>query len=207
MSLPKAYLTSTKRLGSILGAIRGAQSPTRFTSRFLNTLGFKTSSDSLIISVLKSLGFLSADGAPTERYFAFLDNTRYKSVLAEGIQDSYSDLFQIDVNAHKLKRSEVKNKFRTLTQGKLSDSVLDKLAMTFCGLVKHADFEVSSKSVLAKETLLAADLSVTRKEERHDVVRDVNLGGLVYNIQLILPESRDPAVYDALFRSLKEHLL
>ena len=30
---------------------------------------------------------------------------------------------------------------------------------------------------------------------------------LCYTIQLILPESRDQAVYDVLFRSLKEHLL
>lgn len=35
----------------------------------------------------------------------------------------------------------------------------------------------------------------------------VRLGGLVYNIQIQLPESRDPTVYDALFRSLKVHLL
>jgi hypothetical protein len=38
-------------------------------------------------------------------------------------------------------------------------------------------------------------------------LRAVELGGLVYNIQLILPADRDKAVYDALFRSLKEHLL
>jgi len=30
---------------------------------------------------------------------------------------------------------------------------------------------------------------------------------LHYNIQIHLPESRDPAVFDAIFRSLKEHLL
>jgi hypothetical protein len=29
----------------------------------------------------------------------------------------------------------------------------------------------------------------------------------VYNIQIQLPESRDQGVYDALFRSLKTHLL
>ena len=30
--------------------------------------------------------------------------------------------------------------------------------------------------------------------------------GLIYNIQIQLPESRDPKVYDALFQSLKKHL-
>lgn len=33
------------------------------------------------------------------------------------------------------------------------------------------------------------------------------LGGLAYNINIHLPESRDQAVYDALFKSLREHLL
>jgi hypothetical protein len=38
--------------------------------------------------------------------------------------------------------------------------------------------------------------------------RDVpRIGGLVYSINLQLPESRDQAVYDALFKSLKAHLL
>jgi hypothetical protein len=35
----------------------------------------------------------------------------------------------------------------------------------------------------------------------------LGLGGLHHNIQLILPETRDPKVYDAIFRSLREHLI
>jgi hypothetical protein len=35
----------------------------------------------------------------------------------------------------------------------------------------------------------------------------IRLGGFVYNVELHLPESRDPAVYEALFRALKTHLL
>jgi hypothetical protein len=35
----------------------------------------------------------------------------------------------------------------------------------------------------------------------------IRLGGFVYNVELHLPESRDPAVYEALFRALKSHLL
>jgi len=35
----------------------------------------------------------------------------------------------------------------------------------------------------------------------------LRLGGLVYYVELHLPESRDPAVYEALFRALKAHLL
>ena len=50
------------------------------------------------------------------------------------------------------------------------------------------------------------------KKEREEVVEDVTrpkrikVEGLVYNIQLILPEFENQVVYDALFRSLREHL-
>jgi len=35
----------------------------------------------------------------------------------------------------------------------------------------------------------------------------LTLGGLHYNFQIILPSTRDPAVYDAIFKRLKEHLI
>ena len=68
MALPKAYLTSTRNLDGILSAIQTAQAPPRFTISFLENLGYRSSSDRLIINVLKALGFLNADGSPTERY-------------------------------------------------------------------------------------------------------------------------------------------
>jgi len=62
MALPKAYLTSTKNLPGILAAIQGAQAPDAFTQRFLESLGFKSNQDRLVISVLKGLGFLDSAG-------------------------------------------------------------------------------------------------------------------------------------------------
>ncbi len=206
MTLPKSYLTSTKNLAAILDAIKGAQAPEKFTIRFLESLEFKSNYDRLIIGVLKSIGFLgSEDGTPTERYFSFLDQTQSEIVLAEGIRDAYSDLFQVNKTAEKLSKQNVKGKFKTLTQGQYSDSVLDKMALTFSELCKLADFE-------SKPALHQDDNEIEPQEEAVATTRSKErkalppIGGLHYNIQLILPESRDPKVYDALFRSLKEHL-
>lgn len=93
MALPKAYLTTTKNLTTILHAIQSAQAPTAFTGRFLEGLGFSSSNDRFIIGVLKSLGFLDSDGKPQDRYFRYLDQTQGGSVLAEGIREAYADLF------------------------------------------------------------------------------------------------------------------
>lgn len=207
MALPKSYLTSTKNLAALLEAMKAAQAPDTFNLKFLEGLGFPSSNDRLVVGVLVALGFLSQDRKPTDRYFRFLDQTQSAVVLAEGIREAYKDLFQVNTNAHKLSRSEIINKFKTLSQGQLSEAVLDKMALTFSELVKLADFETKAAvdSIDSPETI-APDVDVQGGETRL-LQASHSLGGLHYNIQIILPESRDPKVYDALFRSLREHLL
>ena len=164
-----------------------------------------------MIGVLKSLRFLDETGRPTQRYFEFLDQTQSGRVLADAIKDAYRDLFAINVNAQAMSRAEFINKSKTLSQGSIGDSVLDKMAMTFTTLVGLADFEAtgprpapppatSEPPVDAIKPPLGATGEPTGRGSHINP-------SLVYNIQIHLPESRDPAVYDVLFKSLKEHLL
>jgi hypothetical protein len=204
MAVPTSYLTTARNLAKILASIQNAQAPKQFTTRFLASLGFPSAADRLIIGVLKSIGFLTAEGAPTKRYFEYLDQTQAKRVMAEGIRDAYADLFQINRKAHELSNNEIKNKLKTLTQGQVSDAVLDKMALTLKSLAQHADFAASPS--IEKETP-KPDAPAPETPPEALTGTGVSLGGLVYNIQIILPSDRDQAVYDALFRSLKEHLL
>ena len=222
MALPKSYLTSVKNLGAILAAIQQAKAPERFTVRFLESLEFKSTADRLIIGVLKSLGLLDDQGKPTQRYYAFLDQTQSAAVLAEAIRNAYADLFAVNINAQNLSKNDLINKFKTLSQGSLSESVLDKMALTFQSLVKLADFtapaprqrqDAADQGDDEAEEIQSGTLDEAAEDEpRIRRTRDRqggvgrNLGGLHYNIQIILPDSRDPQVYDALFRSLREHL-
>lgn len=220
MALPKSYLTSTKNLGGIFQAIQQAKAPERFTTRFLESLEFKSAADRLVIGVLKSLGLLDDQGKPTQRYFGFLDQTQSAVILAEAVREAYADIFAVNINAQLLSKTDLVNKFKTLSQGGFSESVLDKMATTFQSLVKLADF--SSPARIAQEVddeesqeelASNADNGVTeilqipkQRNLRRGETDTRNLGGLHYNIQIILPETRDTQVYDALFRSLREHL-
>jgi hypothetical protein len=206
MALPRSYLTSTKNLSAILDAIKSAQAPERFTIKFLESLDFKSTTDRLIIGVLKSLGFLTADAKPTERYFRFLDQTQSAVVLAEGIREAYSDLFQVKTNAQTLSQSEIVNKLKTLGQGQFSESVLDKMALTFSALTKLADFKSAPAALPVETPVQEADQILERTDRALGHHTKLGLGGLHYNIQIILPETRDAKVYDAIFRSLREHL-
>lgn len=153
------------------------------------------------------MGFLEESGAPTQRYFNYLDQSQSGMVLAEAIREAYSDLFNIKKDAHNLPADEVKNKFKTLFQGKKSDKVLGLMATTFTKLCEFADWESKTKP---EEALKKEELKPKVKEqEKQSVERPLNKDGLGlhYNIQIHLPESRDQAVYDAIFVSLKNHLL
>lgn len=140
MALPTAYLTSTKNLEAIFNAIQSAKAPSKFTQRFLEDLGFKSAADRLVINMLKTLGLLSPDGAPTQRYFEFLNQSHAGRVLAEGVEEAYADLYQLNRNAHTLPRQDLVGKMKTLTQGKSSDAVVGKMATTFLALAEYADF-------------------------------------------------------------------
>lgn len=206
MALTTAYLTTTKNLEGILNAIQTAKAPEKFTTRFLEQLEYKSTTDRLMIGVLKGLKFLDENSVPTERYFRFLDQSESGRVLAEGIRDAYDDLFRVNVKANELNLADVKNKLRTLTQGQKSDTVLDDMAQTFVALCALADWT----------TLPALATQATVEEKPQDggtpdtvmtQVQSLPISQLCYNIQIILPATRDTAVYDALFKSLKEHLL
>jgi Family of unknown function (DUF5343) len=202
MALPTSYLTSFKNVRSIMEAIQDAEAPQKFNRKFLEDLGFKGSADRLIINVLKALGFLSPDGSPTDRYIRYLDQTEAPKVMAEGLRSAYADLFALKRDAQTLSRAELKSKIKSLRHGKGSDLVIGNMASTFIGFAKLADWAESAPEKSGDEEGEPAPLP-----SANDDGGGVSIAGLSYAIHLQLPESRDQAVYDALFKSLKSHLL
>jgi len=207
MGLPNNYLMTTKNVDSFFNSIISARAPERFTQNFLENLGFKSTNDRLFIGVLKSLGFLDEGGTPTQRYYDFLDQSQSKFVLGEAIKEAYSDLFSIRKDAQNLSQEEIKNKMRTLTKGKKSENVLSLMASTFKALSEYANF--SEKRIESKK--VQENKGEGKKEDNSlsssKKISDLKIPSLNYNIQIHLPETRDSAVYDAIFKSLKEHLL
>lgn len=212
MSLTNSYLTSTRNFDAIMNSILSARAPERFTNKFLEDLGFKSSNDRLIMGVLKGLGFLNETGEPTQRYYAFLDQTQSKKILAAGIQEAYEDLFNLRRDAQNMSQDEVKNKLKTLTQGQKGDKVIELMARTFKTLCDYADWS-EPESVVKKKELevtnvdLAEAVQATSENAVSPVETKQNSLGLCYNIQIHLPETTNMAVYDAIFQSIKKHLM
>lgn len=210
MALPEQYLITTKNLDGFFNSLLNAQAPPKFTNKFLEQLEFKSTNDRLFIGVLKFLGFIDSAGTPQESYFNFLDQTQSKLVLADAIKEAYSDLFTVNTKAQEMSPSEVKNKFKTLTQGSKSDKVLSLMANTFVALCKYADFSKhvpNNELAIIKKQETKEDTIAEEHKLTHELVNKKITTEMHYNIQIHLPETRDIGVYDAIFKSLKEHLL
>ena len=145
MALPTAYLVTTKNLEPIVNSLISAKAPDKLSGAFLKTLGFTSSNDTLYVKLFKEIGLVDANGVPTDRYYNFLDQSQTRKILAECIEEGYSDLFAIKTDAYKLSEDEVKNKFKTLTQGTIDENILKLMAKTFKALSELADWSPAKK--------------------------------------------------------------
>jgi hypothetical protein len=131
--------------------------------------------------------------------------------MAEALREAYSDLFTVKKDAWKLSEEEVINKLKTLTQGKKSENVIRWMAKTFKALTDYADWSADATPKEKVATIQEQPPASKQTIESHpsdESQEKLNIkGGLHYNIQIHLPESRDPKVYDAIFESMKRHLL
>lgn len=208
MALQPVYLVAAKNLSKFLDALRHAQAPEKIGLKFVEDLGFKSTNDRLFIPLLKAMRFVDDAGKPTARYHAFLDGTQWKTVLADGIRDAYPDLFRVHRNAEKLSREQIAGKMKSLSEGKASPAVIGNMVKTFVELVKLADFAAPVEETVAPPPV--GDAPPNESEVHPPVIGGTVTAiptSLVYRIEIVLPAVRDQAIYDAIFRSAREHLL
>jgi hypothetical protein len=215
MAMQAVYLVAAKNLSKFLDALRHAQAPPKLNLKFVDELGFSSTNDRLFVPLLRAMRFIDEGGKPTARYHSFLDGTQWKVVLAEGIRDAYPDLFRVNRHANTMTREQLAGKIRSLSEGRASDSVVTNTVKTFVELVKLADFSGQSEAPAVDD---GAPSNVEAVPAPAETVRSATsvadtttesggLATLVYRIEIVLPAVRDQAVYDAIFRSARAHLL
>jgi hypothetical protein len=210
--VPTSYMQSSKHLPDIMGEIQQAQVPPKFTIEFLRTLGFTSSNDRSILGVLKALGFLDQSGVPTDRYRRYRNKSEAPYVLAEALREAYSDLFLARENAQSLTNERVKGILATKVDK--GDAVLDKMATTFRTLANLAKWDREPSASIPASPEETSKSSVERlvpspaSEELAPVLgRPPVPLQYSYNIQIQLPSTKDISVYNAIFKSIREHLL
>jgi len=198
------YVNSYGQLEALFSAIKIAAVPTKFTNDFLSTvLNLKSSSFRAMIPFLKKLGFLDQANQPTQAYKDLRDETQSRYVMGRQIKEGYSTLYTAHEYAHRLTKPQLTSKILTLTGAGEDDKIIPSVVGTFLELCKNADFETTN----APQKPESEKQSLPKLFDQYSKSDSVSKIGLSYTINLNLPATTEIEVFNAIFKSLKEHIL
>lgn len=195
------------KLQQLFEKLREGQAPEKFTRAFLKDLGFKSSNWHAAIGLLKGLGFLTAEGSPTSLYMEFLDKTRWRYVLGNAVRDAYSDIFVMKRKPGSADVQLIAGKYKSTYN--ISDLAAGRSARTFLALLEMSATETTKEEVEPEEPKPIPEHTPAEPERKTADALPVasRTMGLNYNIQIHLPATKDIEVYNAIFKSLREHII
>lgn len=200
-SLP--YLNAPGNITKVLNKIKDAETPTRFTHDYLaTTLQMTGGSAKPLIPFLKRTGFLASDGAPTNLYRRFR-GADSGAAAADALRIGYKSIYRINECAHDATDPKLRDLIVQATGAEKGSKTIGAIASSFKAVKAFADFSA------VRDESAGAGASGGGDGAGGDGADGGLAGGiqLGYTINLHLPPTADVAVFDAIFRSLKEHLI
>lgn len=199
------YTSSPGVLRRVLERIPTSEKPGIFTSDFLGTvMGATGGAARPIIPILKSTGLLNQTGAPTELYARFQTEAGRPAAALQALKNGFSEIFRRNQYAHRADESALIDVIVAITGLPKKEGIVRYILATFQA------FQETAK--LAREDASGGDSADTGQPSDVVLPLDANAGGtgrlqLVYNINVVLPETTNVEVYNAIFRGLKGNLL
>lgn len=203
------YVTATGNISRAIEAIRRAATPQKVSGDFVkNMLGIKGGAGDQITTYLKKIGLADASGTPTELYNKVRNPTTSAAAISECLKIAYAPLFDRNEYVFSLNDEDLKGLIVEET-GNAHDSNPVKMAFAcFKALNALADFAAAPSPTITEVSEEPKTSPSPRQQENLNEVAGksprLNIG---YNIHLNLPATDDIAVFNAIFKSLKENLL
>lgn len=209
-NLPYVYALGT--LTKMLEKIKAAAVPGTFSQEFVTkTLLMKGGTARATIPFVKKMGLVADDGTPTDLYKQFRNEKKSKGAIATAMRTLYAPLFAMNEKVYESPENEVRGMIVEATGGEKDSQVTKLTIATFLGLKGLADFSESpaaqdkpSREAKAESLVLPVVAGNGTPPQPTDGDVGINLS---YTINLNLPATSDIAVFNAIFKSLKEHLL
>lgn len=197
-----SYTPSHGRLRDALNGIIRAERPDKVSGDFVETvLGISGGSGRAIPPILKRIGFVSSDGTPTDLYAKFQSESARSQAALEGLRAGFGELFKRNTYAHKLSEPEVRDLLVEITGLKKDNQTLGAILGTFEAIRGF----VKEDAKIAPQREEQNDLGKSDPASREGLANAAF--GLSYQINIVLPETSDISVFNAIFRSLRENLL
>lgn len=214
MSINIPYMATPWTLPKILEKIKAAAVPENFNSDFLSTkLWFKWGTARAFISWAKKCNLLNSDWTPTQSYKDFRNPTFSWEAMGKSIKIWYKEIFDRNEYAESLERKDLTKLVTEITWLPHDNSTVRAIVWTFFSAKDFADFEKDQKSTSKVISNWNNGENETEETQDDQIKIKSNLKpknlpqlGLSYTINLVLPKTDDPAVYNAIFKSLNDNL-
>lgn len=209
------YSTSVGTLEKLLEKIKAASTPERFTQDFVSTkLAMKGGTVMALIPFLKKMGFVASDGTPTELYKEFRNPKKSRLAVGKSFRKLYQRLYEMNEYVHDAGDQDVLGLIVECTGGEEDSGATKYTLSTFNMLRKIADFDSEDTSDIENGGGLNTQsfspnqsmqpLPQISAPQSASTGKGINLS---YTINLNLPATKDIEVFNAIFKSLKEHIL
>jgi len=196
------YTLNTGKVPRFLEHIQTAGVPSKFNNSYLSQTEFKSSNDRALVPLMKALNFTDSSGTPTDRWRHYRNRELAGGILADGIRECYSALFEMYPDADKQTADTIRN----FMSGKVTvgEKALTAMVQTFRTLCSKADFSI-------KPSDQATGVATSEPIGRGRTVVSRQVGGVaapvVLNINLTIEASDDPDVYDRFYAAMRRHLI
>jgi hypothetical protein len=215
MAAALPYVTAAGNVDRALSGIKTAATPPNVTQDFVKTiLKISGGSGNQMTSYLKKIGFANTDGTPTALYNKFRNPATASVAALEALKHGYKPLFVRNEYMDKLSDDKVRGLIIEETGLPEDAQVVGLILACIKGIKKHIKAEeVAAAEAAGSEPNAAEDnprpnlpTLVKERSFSESVTKGVGLN-LSYTINLNLPATADIAVFNAIFKSLKENLL
>jgi hypothetical protein len=207
------YVTASGNVARALNAIAAAATPDNVSQNFVKTiLKIPGGSGDQMTSFLKKVGFANSDGTPTDVYRKFRNSATRGTAAAESLRFGYAPLYKRNEFMHELTDKDLKGLILEET-GAAADSTAPNLVFACIKALKQfADFKTTTEAeVQADFVPFPSEVSVNLDRPRGEQSQGTTSGkiglNVGYTINLNLPATSDIAVFNAIFKSLKDNLL
>ena len=196
------YILNTGSLKKFLENIPKIGTPAKITQSDLPQLGFKSSADRPIVSILKFIEFIDEANVPTQHYKDFKVTSKTEAVMESALRKAYGDLFEIYPDAFERDDKSLRDFFTPTTDA--GEQVVTQTVATFKVLCGFANF----KAVIEEEKGKGEEEHKDKARDREGKTSQMTAGLTInLNIQLALPATEDAKVYENIFKALKDNLL
>ncbi len=203
--------------------------PSKIDAGYLQRFNIAPANESYVISILRFLGLVDEDGTRVESAsdYLFGNDDKFKTGLEKAIRSAYSQLFDEMSDAFGEEQQNLVHWFRAAD--KTSEVVGKRQASTFLTLGALAGYgdlpavrasgqkaaissggsakkKAAAAAPSAKQPIPNGDAGDERKTSPSNPGAEREFG-LSVKVEVNLPSGGDAATYDAIFASIKKHLM